>query len=61
MTKEQERRARRAAAVVAGALRRPEAPLPSRDSASTREDRSDGLRRWHGDKAEVSVDIDDQP
>jgi hypothetical protein len=61
MTKEQERRARRAAAVVAGALRWPETPLPSPDSASTREDRSDGLRRWHGDKAEASVDIDDQP
>jgi hypothetical protein len=54
MTKEQERRARRAAAVVAGALRWPEAPLPSEDSASTREDRSDGLRRWHGDEAEAS-------
>jgi hypothetical protein len=59
MTKEQERRAR--PAVVAGALWRPETRLPSLDSASTREDRSDGLRRWHGDKAEASVDIDDQP
>jgi hypothetical protein len=61
VTKEQERSARRAAAVVAGALWRPETRLPSLDSASTREDRSDGLRRWHGDKAEASVDIDDQP